>query len=67
MGKTFSRESAPDVTCPECGSVYSVVVYRSPARDSDHFDCQVCGTRIQQWNSTACPSYTLKERGSRNS
>jgi transcription elongation factor Elf1 len=63
MPKTWSSEAAGDVTCEICGSVYAVTIQRFPARDSDSFNCTVCNHLLNSWNSTACPSYELKQRG----
>jgi hypothetical protein len=63
MAKTWSTEQAGEVTCRLCGSVYGVTTHHFPTRDKDSFSCLVCGTLLQEWNDTACPSFELKRRG----
>jgi len=57
MVKTWSSENAGETPCPKCGTRYRVTVTRLPARDHDHFDCNVCGYRMDSWNDTHVPSY----------
>lgn len=63
MVKTWSSGDAPDETCAKCGSVYSVRIHRVPARDSDSFNCQVCGELLRKWNDTRIPEFKLKKKG----
>ena len=58
MVQTWGQEERGEHTC-ECGAVYKVTVHRFPMRDSDSFNCSVCGTQIAKWNSTEAPSYEL--------
>ena len=63
MIKTWSSGEAPDFTCTQCGSVYTVVIHRLPAKDSDSANCEVCGQVLKKWNDTRVPSFTLKQPG----
>ena len=63
MVKTWSSEGAGKESCSECSSVYEVTITRFPMRDSDYFNCEVCGHEMQRWNSTEAPSFKLIERG----
>lgn len=63
MVKTWSSGDAPDVKCATCGSIYAVRIHRVPMKDSDSFDCQVCGELVQKWNDTRIPEFTLKTKG----
>lgn len=63
MGTTWSSESAGKESCPKCSSVYKVTIQYFPMRDSDYFNCEVCGYEMQRWNDTASPSFKLVERG----
>lgn len=60
--KTWSQEQRENTTCEKCGAEYTVVMKRYPMRDEDKFDCVVCGHRIDEWNSTCSPVYTLVSR-----
>lgn len=62
MGRTFTRESAPDKTCTHCGAIYSVKIFNAPYKDNDSHTCR-CGTLLDQWRSTSIPEYTLKVPG----
>ncbi len=62
MVQTWNSEPAPDESCAQCGSIYTVTVSRFPARDRDKFDCLVCGHTIRSWNDTYSWSYKLKVR-----
>lgn len=42
-----------DVTCRNCGAVYSLTEYHIPARDKDELKCNHCGARIYSWNGSA--------------
>ncbi|GAB3663799.1 CpXC domain-containing protein [Ramlibacter alkalitolerans] len=63
MIKTWSSGEGADVTCPKCGAVYSVKIYRMLAKDSDSFHCEVCGELVKSWNDTRVPTFTLKKKG----
>jgi hypothetical protein len=63
MVQTWSSSDGADVTCEQCGSVYSVKIFRLPAKDHDSFSCEVCGHLIRKWNDTHVPEFTLKTRG----
>lgn len=63
MGKTWTRESAGTKSCPNCNSVYEVTLQRFPMRDSDYFNCEVCGHEMDRWNATEAPSFNLIEKG----
>jgi len=52
MGMTETK------TC-ECGAVYEVGSFKLMARDKDHFDCNVCGVRLDEWSSSRVPTYKL--------
>ena len=45
-------------TCT-CGAVYEVGSYKLPVRDQDHFDCSVCGARLDEWSSSRVPTFKL--------
>ena len=62
MVKTWSKEERGETACSQCGAVYRVTVHRFPVRDHDHFDCNVCGHRMNKWNSTEAPSYELTRK-----
>ena len=51
MGETI-------VTCT-CGAVYRRVLNKSPIRDTDTFECLVCGERMESWSTSRWPSYQL--------
>lgn len=59
---TWSNTNAGKETCPKCGSVYKVTIFKAPCRDSDYFNCEVCGFEMNRWNDTDIPSYTLVEQ-----
>ncbi len=60
--KPWQTKPENDVACGQCGSVYEKTMQRFPMRDSDSFNCEVCGHRMDSWNSTSAPSYKLKEK-----
>ncbi len=37
-------------TCAGCGAVYDITKHRSPMRDMDKLECEICGELIMQWN-----------------
>jgi RNA polymerase subunit RPABC4/transcription elongation factor Spt4 len=49
-----------DETCPVCGSVYSVKIHRVHFRDSDNFNCSVCGNEMRNWSGALIYEYALK-------
>lgn len=61
MPKTWSSEDVSTETCGNCGAVYQVKLRRVPMREKDYFDCQMCGTRMNEWNDTEYPVFTLIE------
>ena len=63
MIQTWSNGKGSDATCQKCGSVYAVKIYRLPAKDSDSFNCTVCGHLMHSWNNTRVPEFTLKAPG----
>ncbi len=63
MTKTWSSGEEEDAKCQNCGSVYSVIIYRIPTRDNDTFNCTVCGHEMRSWNDTRIPEFTLKSAG----
>jgi len=60
MVRTWTTGETEDFTCPHCGSVYAVKIWRSPAREVDSADCEVCKKTMKNWNSTDNPTFTLK-------
>jgi transposase-like protein len=63
MVKTWDTNESPDITCDSCGSVYAVRTLHLPTRDSDKFNCEVCGKLLREWNSAHVPEFQLKTRG----
>lgn len=59
---TWKSEDRGEVACEKCGARYRKTVMRFPMRDKDHFDCNICGDRMDQWNSTECPAYEFLGR-----
>ncbi len=59
MVATWKSEDQGEVACENCGSRYRKTVTRFPMRDKDYFDCDTCGFRMDEWNSTECPSYAF--------
>jgi hypothetical protein len=57
--QTWTTQNAGEVICEGCGAVYAVSITRLPCRDSDYFNCELCGHEINRWNDTKVPSYTL--------
>ncbi len=52
-----------DVICDQCGSVYKVKSIKSPMRDKDSIDCQVCGEKdIYSWNEAKIWTAILIDR-----
>ena len=50
--------TATNVTC-ECGAVYRREVQRDIVRDTDSFNCMVCGRQMELWSTSRWPRYTL--------
>lgn len=63
MTNTWNSSESPDITCDSCGSVYAVRLFHLPTRDSDKFNCSVCGKLLREWNSTRAPEFRLKIAG----
>jgi len=63
MPRTWTSEESNDITCTECGSVYTVMIERFPLRDNDKFKCQICATTLREWNDTFVPTFSLKTSG----
>lgn len=57
MVSTWKTEDQGEVSCSNCGARYKRTVTRFPVRDHDHYDCDQCGHRMDEWNSTHAPSY----------
>jgi transcription elongation factor Elf1 len=57
MVATWKTEDQGVVSCQNCGARYRRKVTRVPQRDADHYDCDVCGHRMDEWNSTQFPIY----------
>jgi hypothetical protein len=60
MVATWQSEQREDVSCKQCGAVYSCKVVRLPVKDIDKFNCTACGELIDSWNTTTVPQYTAK-------
>lgn len=58
MVKVWQSASGGEVKC-ECGALYKKTLHRIPQKDSDYFDCNVCGERLDEWRSTTYPTYEL--------
>ena len=58
MVKTWGSEDGSNRAC-ECGAIYEVSYRRFPMKDSDYFDCDICGKRLDKWKSTTVPIYRL--------
>lgn len=61
MVQTWKTSPSERTACDRCGSIYAKTVTRLPVRDSDYFDCRVCGERMDSWNGTHVPAYALVE------
>ena len=61
MVQTWKSKEVGERACetPGCGAVYSVTIRRFPMRDSDSYDCDRCGRRLETWNSTSVPMFKL--------
>jgi predicted nucleic acid-binding Zn ribbon protein len=57
MVATWRAEDQGEVSCANCGARYKRTVTRFPVRDNDYYDCEQCGHRMDEWNSTQAPSY----------
>lgn len=60
---TWDIQKGEDMTCPQCGSVYSVKYHQVPVKDVDSAACVVCGHEMARWKSTRYPIIELKTRG----
>jgi len=45
-------------TC-ECGAVYRRTESLASMREIDSFECAVCGTTLESWNTAWVPTYRL--------
>ena len=45
-----------------CGARYEVTYVQSRFRDRDRQDCEVCGLKMDEWDSPRVPNYKLVER-----
>lgn len=50
-------------TCKKCGSVYEITNYKTPMRDRDSIDCNVCGEELMRWNVAAFYRAELIKKG----
>ena len=66
MVQTWQSENRPNETCPECGSVYKVMVTRFPCKDRDCFQCIVCMHPMREWNGTYSYSYEIISQGTKH-
>ena len=48
--------------CGHCGAKYAVRSASLTAQANDSVYCDVCRRKMDEWNSTRRPSYTLIER-----
>lgn len=39
-----------EVKCNNCGSLYKVRKHKSPIRDKDSIQCEVCNSTLLRWN-----------------
>ncbi len=51
-----------NVTC-ECGAVYRREVQRDIVRDTDSFNCIVCGRQMESWSTSRWPRYSSNWTG----
>lgn len=63
MPKTWDTGPGEDHKCRHCGSIYSVTIWRGPARELVTEKCEVCGNEMFRENTTASPTFKLKTRG----
>ncbi|WP_072389481.1 hypothetical protein [Hyphomicrobium sp. CS1BSMeth3] len=59
MVQTWGTGDGGTASCKKCGAEYKVTVKRFPMRDSDKFNCEICGELMNEWNSTQVPMYEL--------
>ena len=62
MIKIWKTQSAEDMSCKDCGAIYSVTNHRVPIKDDDSFNCECCGHLMKSWNSVIYPELKLKKR-----
>jgi len=53
------------IECPKCGSVYELTKHKSPARDHDSIECQICGETIKSWNGGLFYTSKLISKGTK--
>ena len=58
LGPLVSKERK----CPQCGSLYDVRTVGLAARNANSFNCLVCDHKLDKWNDTKFPSYSLLKR-----
>ncbi len=63
MVKVWGEGGGADKECDACGSVYAVTYQRFPSRESDGFNCEICGKELERWNSTHQPDFKLIKPG----
>ena len=51
-----------EFTCPNCGAIYQVTLYRTPFRSKDNAVCEVCQHVMDEWNSSTFKKYRLIKR-----
>ena len=49
--------------CPQCRAVYEVVMRQARLSVEDHFDCVVCGERLDSWTSSRYPEFHFLKTG----
>jgi transcription elongation factor Elf1 len=59
MLKTHDIRPKGTFNCPYCGSLYTVSYTHSAFRDTGSAYCNVCNRKMNTWDSTDQPSYTL--------
>jgi hypothetical protein len=42
-----------------CGAIYRRSHAMAPTREMSSFECAVCGTTLESWNTTWVPNYRL--------
>ena len=52
-----------EVIRPKCRAVYDVVMRQARLPVDDHFDCVVCGERLEPWKSTQYPEFHFVRSG----
>jgi hypothetical protein len=46
------------VLCP-CGALYERTEFNAAPRETDHFDCAICGATLERFTEEKAPSYRL--------